>query len=743
MLCADLLTRGYCKFGTNCLFDHYQVPTAADTTTKFQPPSDSPIYPLVPPISQNQDRLSIYYDIYSNPTSSSSSHTSPSTHSVALSAPDSEIASSAFMQPESVSSAHRHGSPQPSNARGRKGSHCSHKGNLQDQTGMVQQHHVQVHTIPSLSSECEGHPFQPSTYPPPFSPLPLSSAKYTRKSSVATTSTSTHTDRRSSAFSNSSSVPSPYLYRQYPQQRPFLMPPTVRPTSPNPDMEVYDFSDDEEGDLKVQAAVVEKPKVITMYECNKVGVLGGGVKLGFNARMGRSPSPMLNVQTQGDTQTLFDDSSADGDEDGEDDDDESEVEVVLNESPSDEHNPANIPLPPSTRTSVDISVNVSEILPPTDVTYVPVLLLPDDDPQQSSTSKSLPPPEQPVPSSPSSQLRKLSWAEYDNDDMDDDKYFKDVIPLFSGPSPPSMSSPNGVKQTATRIVHTSVEQALTACRNPEGSRSSSKDRRRERRAAQRAEREREKELTRNSDSNPKPSAWSRGPPSSLGAGPAQTSVQTSLGHTVTAKPTHPVGMSQATTMTAKPSETRLPRATAWQPLPQIKDPVKDDALEFEFPTLSVAAKAEAQPPTQSCHPHPPSPLRSPFAPGSQGATTMRLPPSQHRNRNRNGNPSRTPSTSPGFAPRQQRTPPLARTEILKAPQIYDRLGFALSPSAAREVEYLRVVESERLRREQQQQQPSRQLQQHGVVTAAPPCPQAPPYTLALGWQQPPYPRGSW
>ncbi|KAG8879709.1 hypothetical protein FRB97_001506 [Tulasnella sp. 331] len=768
MLCANLLTRGHCKFGNKCLFDHpTHLAAAAVAIPNPTSSSPSPLYPSVisPHQHSHQHQSSPYYP---NISSSPSSHTSPSTHSVALSVSESDVASSASTHPESVSSSHGCPSATRSSPRGRRdvkyqNQHrapvASNKAKVYGWTGPgLTQAHLHISQSQIMSSHdqemYEGYTTHRYTnaYPPP--PLPLSSNQYTRKFSNATTISTPTLDRRSSAVSDSTTLATPHAYSP-PQhhynhpQHPFLIPHPLTPTSSNPDMEIYDFSDDEEKEGQVPDVELEKPKVITMYECNKVGVLGGGVKLGFNARVLKSAPLSLDVQTQDDSQGLFDESSADEDDGGEDDHDDADSDVELVILESDEVKwAATIPLPLSTRSSMDLTVSKEpEALPPTEVHAIPMLSLPEDDSPSSQASDSPHLANQsvsPSPSASSSRPRKTSWAEeYDNDGADDDTYFTDAAPLFGGgsPSPRSTTSPTEVKPVPESDVASidtrpaPVKKILQTCHSTSSSRSSSQDRRRERRAAQRAERERQMES--NGSSGPKASVWAQGPPPSLGVGIAPALVAPD--QIAVTKPTPPAPIEDIVATPRRPFAHSSPPAPAWKLLPRSEDTVEDETLEIEFPTLSMATKAATvkTDPMPQQSPTPTSPLRQPNLSVPAGSSTFKInPSSRHRNRNRNR--SRAASASPGIgAHHQHAPPPSTRPTILAAPQIYDKLGFALSPSAAREVEYLRVVESERLRRAQQQQQSHQPLPPNTMAMVLP-YNSAAQYKHPFTWQQPRY-----
>lgn len=318
MPCADFLTSGFCKFGDRCLFNHEPASSLQSPGSISIASSDSSI-PQQHYFSPNSyDHHHHHQLIYENSsTPGSSSHTSPSAPSIALST-ESELASLSDAQ---ATSPVRDGSTKRV-WRPRVRKNQKNRSNRQPQLGAM--------GMADPASLIPPSHFQSYSTSLPFSPLSAQHDYFQH----------TLQPHRKSSYGNFSAPSLSPAYPNYPflpfqPNAPFFVHHQPQSAFPSPSLassqdEIYDFDTDSETD----SAVLEKPKLVSTYEGSKVGVLGGGVKLGKSfhqrtASLHDGPDP-LSVTTVG--RGLFEDS--DSSDDDEEDDDDVEVILLMGESSS-------------------------------------------------------------------------------------------------------------------------------------------------------------------------------------------------------------------------------------------------------------------------------------------------------------------------------------------------------------------------------------------------------------------------
>ncbi|KAG8893958.1 hypothetical protein FRB99_001617 [Tulasnella sp. 403] len=319
MPCADFVTTGFCKYGDKCLFDHqvgyWQTPA-------YYPPYSHihPSYPHPYAFNTYQSSLPSTHDSYSSTTSSSL--TSPSSQSVILTGGDNEeLADSHLSSPEEPTDA-LPPTPAPSvidtvSRQSRPSRHRKKPGNQKARTRPRRRQRAQWGEGALEYYTYLTNPFlaQPNALPAhqknasiPVDPRPSGAFNVehlilkSEDDSASVTSCSEPTED----MNNNSSVTSRQLTSSISVthiplpisvsgQHPFFHVPIIIP----PD-EIYDFDDEVS---EPESVIVETPPGIAVYQGSKVGVLGGGVKLGKGKRPPPSPQvdyTLLNVTTKGD-----------------------------------------------------------------------------------------------------------------------------------------------------------------------------------------------------------------------------------------------------------------------------------------------------------------------------------------------------------------------------------------------------------------------------------------------------------
>ncbi|KIO34700.1 hypothetical protein M407DRAFT_210037 [Tulasnella calospora MUT 4182] len=415
MPCADLFTTGYCKFGDSCLFSH-----EFDIIPKEDPSSHPPPYMV-----KNQFEDGHFHD--SSSSAPSSSKTSPSTQSLTLPTADTPSSTSTRL-PDVSQHTERRGSKPFSKPR-RKPKRLHHNG-VPAYFPMAPMHFSQGPYAPWTPPAMYNQPgLIPGYYVwPACLPLPVvkSGGSNAWKPSDVTPKveatarqvyeqTAQPQTSKSSVKATSSHPPLPahyYLGTQAP-----LYPPLVFQ-----EPEVYDFDDVEE---EPENVVVQPKHGAETYQGSKVGVLGGGVKLGMVKKPSSRQLGAAEILTKQDLPF---------DED-EDDDDDDDVEIV-NRSLE----PREIPLPLSDSESEDEDDKVVSDIKKLEIDC-------------SATTSALPP----------LTATTFSWA----DDEEDESYFSSSLPFSPSTSAKEEPTPEPEPQSTTTRVQPSkpISYAAMAAAN--------------------------------------------------------------------------------------------------------------------------------------------------------------------------------------------------------------------------------------------------------------------------------------
>lgn len=391
MPCADLFTTGYCKFGDSCLFSH-----EFDIIPKEDPSSQPPPYMI-----KNQFEDGHFHD--SSSSSPSSSKTSPSTQSLTLPTADTPSSTSSRL-PDVPQQNGRQGGKQPPKPR-RKSKRLHHNG-VPAYFPMAPIHITQGPYAPWTPPVTYNQPgLMPGYYTwPACLPLPVAKddGSTTRKPSAATPKIKVTEPElseqvaqpRTAKNSAKASLPRPLPAHYYLGAQAFGYPPQGFQ-----EPEVYDFDDVEEDPDNV---VVQPKHDVEIYQGSKVGVLGGGVKLGMIKKPSSRQLGAAEIVTKQDL--TFDE------EEDDEEDDEDDVEIVDRTL-----EPHQVPLPSSDFESED---EYEEVV--SDIKKLEI------DCSSTTFTSSAPPP---------LTATTFSWA----DDEDDESYFNSTLPF--SPSTPVKEDP--------------------------------------------------------------------------------------------------------------------------------------------------------------------------------------------------------------------------------------------------------------------------------------------------------------
>ncbi|KAG9003066.1 hypothetical protein FRB90_011254 [Tulasnella sp. 427] len=385
MPCADLFTTGHCKFGDRCLFSH-----EFDIIPKEDPASHPPPY-----TAQNQFEDGHFHN--SPPSVPSSSKTSPSTQSATL--PSANTPSSTNSRLPDVSqtppNSNRRRGGQSSSSKSRRRAKRLHQNGVPVYFPVAPMYFGPGPFAPWVPPSLYRQPgFMPGYHHP--SPTPLTPSLLEDDEGWITRKSSTETEKAETAESEASKQTARFprgkdgakVTRARPHAVPaqYYLGPQAALYQPLAfkESEVYDFDDVEEE----EHIVVEPVHSVERYLGSKVGVLGGGVKLG----VAKTPSSGRSEPTETPSQKA---ATLDEDDYEEDDDDVEIVDRSLE--------PHEVPLPSTDSESEDEAEDVISDLKKLQIDC-------------SSTS---------IAPQPPTATSAFSWA----DDEDDESYFTSSLPF--------------------------------------------------------------------------------------------------------------------------------------------------------------------------------------------------------------------------------------------------------------------------------------------------------------------------
>ncbi|KAG8969225.1 hypothetical protein FRC03_003750 [Tulasnella sp. 419] len=389
------------------------------------------------------------------------------------------------------------------------------------------------------------------------------------------------------------------------------------------DSDDAEFDDDSPEQPEVE---IEKNCPIVELQGRKVGVLGGGVKLGSAKALRRRGTGMGDTDEDPKSSML---SVSTREEDLWSNFDDVETSTPLM---SPKVSASELPEGPANVTNVDTNLSSTEEATPD----------PESKGQDSSEdSSSLCPTECPRPVTPPAGIpahapiptstTSFSWAD---ESADDDDYF--AMPAFGSDV---SEKPKALSPVAEETEETEEEKADETTSSSSGS----------------------TVMQESPKPSPKPSAWTKAPGTSLFSQSASKVI------IVSEKPT------------SEPEAASLSDASSSASSAKSTPPRKSSKLPIFPPEPSSSPR-----PRKTKQQSPSRPKSAEPAPTSEKIATFDSAKNTQKANRRSRSIKQLASG--------------AQT-IRAAPEIYSRLGYQLSPEAAREVEFLRVVESKRLKKE--------------------------------------------